>query len=76
MPRKLDPNGNPSAGIDVHYLRKFNEHPILAAAHFRPSREGRSVQPEKVDITIGKLSSLSSKSRRVGGKPKKRVMGQ
>jgi hypothetical protein len=39
-------------------------------------REGRSVQPEKVDITMGKVSSPASKSRRVGGKLKKRVMGQ
>jgi hypothetical protein len=38
--------------------------------------ELRSVQREKVDITIGKVSSSASKGRPVGGKLKKRVMRQ
>jgi hypothetical protein len=43
---------------------------------FGLGRYERSMQPEKVDITIGKVSSPASKSRRIGGKLKKRVMGQ
>jgi hypothetical protein len=38
--------------------------------------EGRSVQPEKVDIPIGRYSFPASKSRRDGAQLKKRVMGQ